>query len=143
MSFSATTRGIEDLRPLRFALLSPMITMRNSLMPKKTAHHGQLVMFPGTNTPDVVWSNGESLVAVEAKLAEPISERAFSRVPVVLSGSYRTDFEGLRTLYEELRDLGCDILSPSSVSAVDEIDGFVYMRGEETQAPASIEARHL
>jgi NTP pyrophosphatase (non-canonical NTP hydrolase) len=62
---------------------------------------------------------------------------------VVLSGSYRKDFEALKATYEELLDLGCSVLSPSSVNAVSEIDGFVYMKGEETQAPGQIESRHL
>jgi NTP pyrophosphatase (non-canonical NTP hydrolase) len=62
---------------------------------------------------------------------------------VVLSGSYRKDFQALKATYEELLDLGCSVLSPSSVNAVSEIDGFVYMKGEEAQAPDQIESRHL
>jgi NTP pyrophosphatase (non-canonical NTP hydrolase) len=62
---------------------------------------------------------------------------------VVLSGTYRKDFEGLKRTYEELKDLNCEILSPSNVTAVSEIDGFVYMQGEESQAPDAVEARHL
>ena len=62
---------------------------------------------------------------------------------MVLSGSYRKDFEGLKSTYEELLDLGCSILSPSNVNAVSEVDGFVYMKGEETQAPDFIESKHL
>jgi NTP pyrophosphatase (non-canonical NTP hydrolase) len=62
---------------------------------------------------------------------------------VVLSGTYRKDFQGLRRAYEELIDLGCEVLSPLNVSAVKEVDGFVYMKGEEAVSPESIEARHL
>lgn len=68
--------------------------------------------------------------------------RAFN-CEVVLSGSYRKEFETLKATYEEFRDLGCTILSPSNVSIVREDDGFVYMRGEETQTPQGIENRHL
>jgi len=62
---------------------------------------------------------------------------------VVLSGSYRKDFESLKATYEELRDLGCQVLSPSNVTAVRETDGFVFMKGEERELPDAIEARHL
>ena len=65
------------------------------------------------------------------------------RCDVVLSGSYRKDFGGLKATYEEFLDLGCSVLSPSSVRAVSEVDGFVYMHGEETQTPEVIETRHL
>ena len=64
-------------------------------------------------------------------------------VDVVISGSYRKQFEALQQTYEQFRDMGCTILSPSSVSIVHEDDGFVYMRGEETETPESIEERHL
>src|SRR5260370_7309963 len=46
-------------------------------------------------------------------------------------------------MYEELRDLGCQVLSPSNVIAVRETDGFVFMEGEESQLPDAIETRHL
>jgi NTP pyrophosphatase (non-canonical NTP hydrolase) len=62
---------------------------------------------------------------------------------LVISGTYRKDFETLKRTYEEFRDLGCDILSPSNVTIVNEEDGFVYMKGEETETPNSIELRHL
>ncbi len=62
---------------------------------------------------------------------------------MVLSGSYRKDFESLKATYEELRDLGCQVLSPSNVTAVRETDGFVFMKGEERELPDAIEARHL
>jgi NTP pyrophosphatase (non-canonical NTP hydrolase) len=62
---------------------------------------------------------------------------------VVLSGSYRKDTVGLKHTFEELRDLNCEILSPSNVEIVSELDGFVFMKGEETQAPDKLEARHL
>jgi NTP pyrophosphatase (non-canonical NTP hydrolase) len=62
---------------------------------------------------------------------------------VVIAGSYRKDNEGLRRTYEELRDLGCRILSPSSVRVVSEVDGFVFMEGEQAEVPESIELRHL
>lgn len=62
---------------------------------------------------------------------------------IVLSGSYRKDFASLRATYEEFLDRGCRILSPSNVTAVREADGFVYMKGEESQSPDVIEGRHL
>jgi NTP pyrophosphatase (non-canonical NTP hydrolase) len=62
---------------------------------------------------------------------------------LVISGTYRKDFETLKRTYEEFRDLGCDVLSPSSVTISSEEDGFVYMKGEETETPTTIEERHL
>jgi NTP pyrophosphatase (non-canonical NTP hydrolase) len=117
-----------------------------SLMAKRQPHHtGQFIMFPGpasdatvrtATTPEVV------------SYAAGIIHRSVDRLPsiaceVVLSGSYRKDFEQLRRTYEELKDLGCSVLSPSNVNAVSEVNGFVYMQGEETQAPEKIEQRHF
>lgn len=73
-----------------------------------------------------------------------LTHSQLSRRPdVVISGTYRKDNEGLKRAYEELRDLGCRVLSPTSVSIVSERDGFVYMEGEQTELPENIELRHL
>jgi NTP pyrophosphatase (non-canonical NTP hydrolase) len=112
-------------------------TVGLSIMPPRRAPAGQIVLFP-PQTGDTV--------AVRERVHEVSRSThaiASAHVPVVLSGSYRRDFEGLRRTYEELKDLDCDVLSPSNVNAVNELDGFVYMRGEEQQPPDAIEARHL
>jgi NTP pyrophosphatase (non-canonical NTP hydrolase) len=62
---------------------------------------------------------------------------------VVLSGSFRRDIEGLRRAHEELLDLGCTVLSPARVDPVSETDGFVFMKGEETESPERLEIKHL
>jgi NTP pyrophosphatase (non-canonical NTP hydrolase) len=62
---------------------------------------------------------------------------------VVLCGSFRKDVEGLRRLFEQLKDLGFNVLSPSNVEAVSEKNGFVYMQGEEAQTAESLELKHL
>jgi len=62
---------------------------------------------------------------------------------VVLSGSFRRDVEGLKIIHEELTDLGCRVLSPALVEPSKEIDGFVYMTGEEVETPERIELKHL
>jgi len=108
-------------------------------MPKRNQGQGQIVLFPSGD--NVVSQSSFPLREQTATAAKRISTTR--QVPVVLSGSYRKDFEGLRKTYEELRDLGCEILSPSNVTAVSEIDGFVYMEGEQSQNPDSIEERHL
>src|SRR6266480_1819356 len=64
-------------------------------------------------------------------------------VGCVISGTYRKDPEGLKRAFEELKDFGCNILSPANVAPAREVDGFVYMQGEETELPESIEVRHL
>jgi NTP pyrophosphatase (non-canonical NTP hydrolase) len=94
---------------------------------------------------DSTFSQSDTAIAALIGSAVPVSsarEPAFN-CEVVLSGSYRKAFETLKATYEEFRDLGCTILSPSSVSIVHEHDGFVYMQGEETQTPERIEDRHL
>lgn len=74
---------------------------------------------------------------------QPQHQLASGQLPVVLSGTYRRDPEGLRQAYVSLRDYGCDVLSPSSIDIISEHDGFVYMKGETTELPEAIEARHL
>lgn len=111
-------------------------------MPKYKTSPGQIVLFPSGDT--LVEEQPVRLVSPAAIHSDVQPKNSLSpRLPVVLSGSYRKDFEGLRRAYEELLDLGCDILSPSNVLAVNEVDGFVYMKGEEVQNPDAIEARHL
>jgi NTP pyrophosphatase (non-canonical NTP hydrolase) len=100
---------------------------------------GQIVLFPDTGSEFFAAPDKAAHMAVSTSLSEARSQRT----QVVLSGSYRKDFQGLKRTYEQLRDLNCDILSPSNVTAVSEVDGFVYMQGEESQAPDSVEARHL
>src|SRR5260370_15249780 len=120
-----------------------------SAMPKKTHNPGQIVLFPGapgeankaqesTRTDIMI---GAAAPALDIRPPLPVAEPA--QCQVVLSGSYRKDFEALKATYEELLDLGCQVLSPSNVTAVRETDGFVFMRGEESQLPNAIEARHL
>ena len=62
---------------------------------------------------------------------------------VVLSGSFRRDVEGLRKIHEELMDFGCRVLSPTRVEPSREVDGFVFMKGEEIESPERIELKHL
>ena len=62
---------------------------------------------------------------------------------VVLCGSFRRDPTLLRREFEELRALGCTVLSPLNVDIDREIDGFVFMRGETGFTPDAIEDRHL
>src|SRR5215203_4471788 len=44
---------------------------------------------------------------------------------VVLCGTYRKDIEGLRRSFEQLKDLGFNVLSPSNLEIVKETNGFV------------------
>src|ERR1044071_3492641 len=62
---------------------------------------------------------------------------------IVLCGTFRKDIEGLRSSFEQLKDLGFNVLSPSNLDIVKETNGFVYMRGEETQTADRLELRHL
>jgi len=115
-------------------------------MPKKRqSNSAQIVLFPegqaGRLTDLGVPVSAERTVSVDN-----VGTTARDRLrewEVVLSGSYRRDTEGLRRVYEELRDLGCTVLSPSRVDPAREADGFVYMKGEETETAEQIELKHL
>lgn len=63
--------------------------------------------------------------------------------PVAISGSFRKDLSALQRDFQELQDLGCPVLSPTNVSVAREDSGFVFMQGEESSSPESIEIRHL
>lgn len=117
-------------------------------MPKRRIPENQnLLFFPDSPLVQEIhasassqWAAGTSLPAqASQKLASPLARSC----ELVISGTYRKDFETLKRTYEEFRDLGCDVLSPSSVTISSEEDGFVYMKGEETETPTTIEARHL
>ena len=125
-----------------------MIAIRRNRMPKSKSYPDQnLLLFPsggvlGSAVADEV-PNAEVAQPPASRVALAPDLRLASAYEVVLSGTYRKDFESLKRTYEEFRDLGCTILSPSNVTIVNEEDGFVYMRGEETESPEKIESRHL
>jgi NTP pyrophosphatase (non-canonical NTP hydrolase) len=115
-------------------------------MPKKRQHSSaQILLFPSGQPIELGDPNasrcreGPSLIC---RSAAPHQDQA-PGCEVVLSGSYRRDVEGLRRVYEELRALGCTVLSPSRVDPSHEANGFVFMVGEETSTPEQIESRHL
>lgn len=118
-------------------------------MPKKTHNPGQIVLFPVAPAETRNVQQGMRTSATTSRQAAALALKHSGAVPelaqcqVVLSGSYRKDLESLKATYEELLDLGCQVLSPSNVTAVRETDGFVFMEGEESQPPDVIEARHL
>lgn len=62
---------------------------------------------------------------------------------VVLSGSYRKAPERLKLEHDQLVAVGCRILSPRSLDAIRERDGFVFMRGETSSSRDRIEDSHL
>jgi NTP pyrophosphatase (non-canonical NTP hydrolase) len=62
---------------------------------------------------------------------------------IVISGTFRRDPDGLRLTYEQLKDLGFNVLSPSNTRIETEENGFVYMEGESRYSPQEIELRHL
>lgn len=64
-------------------------------------------------------------------------------IHIVICGSFKRDFPGLRRTYKTLVELGCNVLSPANINPVAESQGFVYMAGQEQCDPADIEANHL
>ena len=66
---------------------------------------------------------------------------------VTVCGSFRRGREQLMTDIVELKMRGVEILSPRNVHGEDdfgrEVDGFVYLKGEEDESPADLESRHL
>lgn len=104
----------------------PRIREPEFLMPKSISKDQKVLEFPGADGIELLHASNPS-----------------QQLEVVISGSYRKQFETVKAVYEEFLDLGCIVLSPSSVDIVHEDDGFVYMKGEETQTPEKVEDRHL
>jgi NTP pyrophosphatase (non-canonical NTP hydrolase) len=112
-------------------------------------HHGsndaQILLFPSGEAVPVIEMEQLGASASWVPTERPSASRRQPKglCDVVLSGSFRRDVEGLRLVHQELQDLGCVILSPRNVQPATEVDGFVFMKGEETEAPNRIELRHL
>lgn len=124
------------------------IARHGSLMPKHKVSPDQNVLVfpgpePGIGSRDQLGQPGVWIPVTTSPLRSAAEREPGFGCEVVLSGSYRKGFETLKRAYEEFRDLGCKILSPSNVSIVSEHDGFVYMQGEETETPENIEDKHL
>jgi NTP pyrophosphatase (non-canonical NTP hydrolase) len=84
-------------------------------------------------------------VLIQTAPANPVIDPGSNetRLRAVLCGSYRRDREGLASAYEELRALGCDVLSPNAIDFVAEIDGFALLADELNHTPKDIELQHL
>lgn len=91
----------------------------------------QILLFPSGSL-----AEGESESAPNPKVAA----RGTS---VVLCGTYRKDPEALRRTFENLKDSGFQVLSPTNPYIETEEQGFVYMRHESMQTPDRIENKHL
>ena len=110
-------------------------------MKRQATSPGQILLFPTRNeSAEELYVDRDATAVVPA---ESSSVTAALGPEIVLSGSFRKDVTGLAREFEELRDLGFRILSPTNVTVVSERDGFVFMKGEETAAPEAIELRHL
>jgi len=112
---------------------------------KHDSNSAQILLFPNGEpvpTIDIVSSRASAVWLPAGQLPDTLHQPN-ARYEVVLSGSYRRNVEGLRLLHQELQDLGCVVLSPRSVEPAAEANGFVFMRGEETETPKRIELRHL
>src|SRR5258708_5617179 len=79
--------------------------------------------------------------APAAKTSYPASLEA--KLRFVLCGSYRRDRGGLETAHADLLALGCELLSPSAIDFVAEIDGFALASTELDHTPRDIELKHL
>ena len=143
--------GLNCDRDLRVASSVPMIARHRVPMSRRRNHENQnLLFFPDEADPCLGPERNEDSGSADSKeilwhasTVTQSSRRVGASYEVVISGSYRKDLEALKRTYEEFRDLGCEILSPSSVAVVSEHDGFVYMKGEEAETPDKIENRHL
>jgi NTP pyrophosphatase (non-canonical NTP hydrolase) len=113
-------------------------------MPGKTrrkivGNTGNLLPFPGY---EEMFSPEATQIGVSLG-HRPGFVGGIDELDVVLCGTFRRDIEGLQRAFQELKDLGFNILSPSNVDIVNEKNGFVYMRGEQSQTAESLELRHL
>jgi NTP pyrophosphatase (non-canonical NTP hydrolase) len=109
---------------------------------KPQPNKAQILLFPSGQTQQLdtitIPTSGAVLNSID-----PVNNGLIQGLDVVLSASYRRDGEGLKRAYEELQDLGCRVLSPSRIEPSREENGFVYMKGEESDTPERIELRHL
>ena len=125
-------------------------------MERKKPYSAQILLFPRSNVVPKVTNQVTDAGTItkdlhkgptkkQSKIASETSSLLKLQWPVgcVISGTYRKDPEGLKLNFQELRDFGCKVLSPTNVSPVHEDDGFVYMQGEESELPEIIEMRHL
>jgi NTP pyrophosphatase (non-canonical NTP hydrolase) len=103
-----------------------------------------LLLFPGFEhmfEPVVENDSNASRIAdshMQSRLVGGIDD-----LDVVLCGTFRKDAQGLRRSFEQLKDLGFNVLSPSNLDIVREKNGFVYMHGEELQTAERLEMKHL
>jgi NTP pyrophosphatase (non-canonical NTP hydrolase) len=65
------------------------------------------------------------------------------RPRIVISGSFKRAPDRLRADFDELRALGYEVLSPSSVKFTSIVDGFAYTEETTGQSPEMIESNHL
>jgi NTP pyrophosphatase (non-canonical NTP hydrolase) len=113
-------------------------------MRKKTSpDSSQILLFPSGDPVPSIEIDSLSYDCAPSGEPLPVRRRIIPECEVVVSGSFRRDIEGLRRLHEELMDYGCVILSPKRVSPSREVDGFVFMDGEEGETPERIEQHHL
>lgn len=116
----------------------------SSMRKKGSSDSSQIVLFPTGEPLSVIDITPAGAVSIEStgRLEERPRARA-NGYEVVLSGSFRRDIEGLQRIHQELSDLGFNVLSPSEVAPSREVDGFVFMKGEEAETPERIERKHL
>ncbi len=107
------------------------------------SNSAQILLFPNGEAAQAPEPGPEPGPRRNEKREAALRREAPGICEVVLSGSFRRDLEGLRLIHEELTDLGCRVLSPTHVEPSREVDGFMFMRGEEVEAPERIELKHL
>lgn len=64
------------------------------------------------------------------------------KVSCTISGSYRRFLEEVSGKFQECSENGIEVLSPASTEVKDEINGFVFLKGDEGDAE-KIEGKHL
>src|SRR5262249_25148165 len=112
--------------------------------PKNTSGaEGRILLFPGVRVERQASSPGEPCVAPSKhNLTEHLQVlSSFGRDPikVVLCGTFRVDTEDLSQAFEQLKNLGCRILS----SARPEADDFVSMCSEAIETHERLKLKHL
>lgn len=71
------------------------------------------------------------------------SDLLASESHVVLCGSYHRDSAGLQAAFDELRNAGCEVLSPLDVNFVASRDDFLLAAHEVERHPREVEREHL
>lgn len=64
-------------------------------------------------------------------------------IKIVISGSFRKHYNGIKNLIEQFESIGIDVLSPNTSKIINPKDQFVILESDTTLNPQDLEQKHL